>query len=159
MYQWNRILLVKHHVEIYFVKTLLWHNLSKFKDYYCGNLENKNTLDIEIRTQFSEELPKGVLPICVWQPLSLENLSDFIIWGGGRGHILRFFSIFWEIFDMFSWISANHFLLLLWRSQKNYMDCCPHFASSYLGLTFVHYLVFLVLKNSKYSHEVLHKFS
>ena len=61
------------------MKTLLWHKLSKFKDYYCGNLENKNTLDIEIRTQFAEELPEGVLPICVWQPLSLENLCDFII--------------------------------------------------------------------------------
>ena len=79
MYQWSRILLVKHHVEIYFVKTLLWHNLSEFEDYYCGNLENKNTLDIETRTQFAEELPKGVLPICVWQPLSLQNFSDFII--------------------------------------------------------------------------------
>ena len=61
------------------MKTLLWHNLSKFKDYYCGNLENKNTLDIEIRTHFAEELPKDVLPICVLQPLSMENLCDFVI--------------------------------------------------------------------------------
>ena len=87
---------------------------------------------------------------------------EFYSFWRGKRQMFNIFLYFLKKFWYVSWNFSKIFLVLLWQShtqKKN--DMLPYFGRLFwimLGHIFAHYTVLLVLKNPKYSPNVLHRF-
>ena len=76
-----------------------------------------------------------------------------------RAHF-QYFSLSWENSGMFHEILQKYSWYHSGNHTKNNVTCCLYFARLFwimLGLIFAHYTVLLVLRNPKYSPDVLYR--